>query len=181
MKQLGLRGGSRREPWLDLLRGLAVAGMVLVNNPGSWSATYWPLAHAEWHGLTPADVIFPLFLFIVGIAIVYAPSLAIPCKADTSVYVGLFTRSAVLFGLGVLLVGFPRYDLETLRVTAVLQRIAICYLFAAILFLNTGWRIHLATAVAILFGYFVLLISIPPPGCHSGERTGSWRPTIPRA
>jgi uncharacterized membrane protein len=61
-----------REPWLDVLRGVAVAGMIVVNNPGSWDHVYWPLLHAPWHGWTGADLIFPLFLFIVGVSMSFA-------------------------------------------------------------------------------------------------------------
>src|SRR4030095_14139779 len=100
---------------LDAFRGLTIAGMVLVNNPGSWSSIYWPLAHAEWHGWTPTDLIFPFFLFIVGVAIPLAfsrrvnkpavgdPGRAIAGGGKIRVYFKIIKRTLLIFALGLFL------------------------------------------------------------------------------
>ncbi|HEV8158891.1 MAG TPA: DUF5009 domain-containing protein, partial [Pyrinomonadaceae bacterium] len=121
---------------LDVFRGMTIAGMVLVNNPGTWSAIYSPLAHAEWHGATPTDFVFPFFLFIVGISI----TLALGKRVETGVvnrnlYLKIFKRAVVIFALGLFLATFPFYnfaqnewlDISTVRIMGVLQRIAVCY------------------------------------------------------
>src|SRR5690606_8249827 len=115
---------------LDVFRGITIAGMLLVNNPGSWSAIYPPLRHAQWHGWTPTDLIFPFFLFIVGVALTFSFA-ARAQRGDTrgALMLNVLRRSAILFGLGLLLHGFPNYlDLSTLRIPGVLQRIALAYL-----------------------------------------------------
>jgi predicted acyltransferase len=132
---------------LDAFRGLTMAAMVLVNNPGTWSAVYPPLRHAEWHGLTPTDVIFPFFLFIVGVAI----PLARPGPGR------ILRRAAVIFALGLLLNAVPSFDWATLRIPGVLQRIAVCYLVASLLFLRTDWRTQAAVTGVLLLGYWALI------------------------
>src|SRR5437762_7508265 len=129
---------------LDAFRGLTMAAMVLVNNPGTWRAVYAPLRHAEWHGLTPTDVIFPFFLFIVGVAI----ALARPTPLR------VLRRAVVIFALGLLLNGLPYFDWATIRIPGVLQRIAVCYLIAALLFLTTQWRTQALVTMALLLGYW---------------------------
>src|SRR5437773_9426692 len=108
---------DRRLLSLDVFRGITVAAMVLVNNPGTWRAVYAPLKHADWHGLTPTDVIFPFFLFIVGVAI--------PLSRPTPGRV--VRRMAIIGALGLVLNGVPAFDWATIRVPGVLQRIAVCY------------------------------------------------------
>src|SRR5258708_351651 len=115
---------------LDAFRGLTIAAMVLVNNPGTWVAVYAPLKHARWHGLTPTDVIFPFFLFIVGVAIPLSPPTA----------GRVLRRAAVIFALGIVLNGLPGFDWATIRIPGVLQRIAVCYLVAPVLSLTTSGR-----------------------------------------
>jgi len=132
--------------------------MVLVNNPGTWAAVYAPLKHARWHGLTPTDVIFPFFLFIVG--------MAIPLSRPT---VGrVLRRAAVIFALGIVLNGLPGFDWATIRIPGVLQRIAVCYLVAAVLFLTTGWRTQAMVTVALLVGYWGAMTLVPVPGFGRG-------------
>jgi len=111
-----------RLPSVDALRGLTVAAMVLVNNPGTWSAVYPPLRHAEWHGFTPTDMIFPFFLFIVGVAIPLALGPRLEAGAGGLV-ARVVRRSAVIFALGLLLHAQPFFQLSTLRIPGVLQRI----------------------------------------------------------
>lgn len=152
---------------LDVFRGLTIAAMILVNNPGTWSAIYSPLEHAAWHGWTPTDLIFPFFLFIVGVSI----ALALGKKVETggvttAVYLKIFRRAALIFLLGLFLAGFPFFDLTTLRIPGVLQRIAVCYLAASLVFVRTNWRAQAALAVALLFVYWALMTLIPVPGCE---------------
>src|SRR5438874_4112314 len=118
---------------LDVFRGLTIAGMVLVNNPGTWSHIYWPLEHAEWNGWTPTDLVFPFFLFIVGVAIPLALGRRLSAgQTRADVVVKILRRSAIIFALGLLLHAVPNFDFATLRIPGVLQRIAVCYLVAAL-------------------------------------------------
>jgi predicted acyltransferase len=139
---------------LDAFRGLTIAAMVLVNNAGTWAAVYAPLKHARWHGLTPTDVIFPFFLFIVGVAI--------PLSRPTPGRV--LRRAAVIFVLGLVLNGFPGFDWATIRIPGVLQRIAVCYLVAALLSLTTTWRTQAGVTTALLVGYWAAMTLVPVPG-----------------
>lgn len=206
---------------LDVFRGITIAGMVLVNNPGT-SPTYWPLDHAEWNGLTPTDWIFPFFLFIVGVSI--AISLGKGKEYSEKGYGKIFRRSAVIYLLGASvsilpffqfqatdapdalklaiwlvfcaslmllllrsflwagilccigllgiagmnLAGFNviGYDYGTLRIAGVLQRIAVCYLVTAILFLHTNGKQQLWISAAILLLYWAAMTLISVPGCE---------------
>jgi predicted acyltransferase len=157
---------------VDALRGLTVAAMVLVNNPGSWSAVYWPLRHAEWHGFTPTDLIFPFFLFVVGVAVPLAlgPRLE---SGRPGLVARVLRRSVVIFALGLLLHALPFFQLSILRVPGVLQRIAVCYLLAALLFVLTGgaagWRVQAVVAGALLVGYWLLMTRVAAPGQVAGD------------
>jgi len=159
---------------LDVFRGLTIAGMILVNNPGTWNAAYWPLTHADWHGWTPTDLIFPFFLFAVGvsIALALAPRLA-GDEARGRLVLRIVSRSLILFGLGLFLAGFPSFDLTTIRIPGVLQRIAVCYLAAALLFLATSKRNQIAVTTAVmvslLLGYWALMTLVPVPGFGAGD------------
>src|SRR5262249_17985167 len=134
---------------LDVFRGMTIAGMVLVNNPGSWSHIYWPLEHAEWNGWTPTDLVFPFFLFIVGVAIPLALGRRVDSGGSSrALYLKIIWRSAIIFLLGEFLAGFPYFHLTRIRIPGVLQRIAVCYLFASIIFLTTKPR----TRVLIIVG-----------------------------
>jgi predicted acyltransferase len=147
---------------LDALRGLTIAAMVLVNNPGSWSAVHPPLRHAAWHGLTPTDVVFPVFLFIVGVAI----PLSLDGRSPLGAFARVLRRGAVIFALGLVLNGFPAFDWSTIRIPGVLQRIAVCYVIAAGLYLVGGWRTQAAVATTLLLGYWgaMTLIAVPAHG-----------------
>src|SRR5687768_16924019 len=131
--------------------------MILVNNPGSWAHLYWPLEHARWHGWTPTDLIFPFFLFVVGMAVPFSrrPSLGEAAR-----------RSAVLFLLGLFMAAFPYFDLTTVRIPGVLQRIALCYLAAFALFRIAGPRMEAAVAAVLLVVYWILMTRVPVPGGH---------------
>jgi predicted acyltransferase len=155
---------------LDVFRGITIAGMVLVNNPGSWSTIYWPLAHAQWHGWTPTDLVFPFFLFIVGVAI----PIALGKRVDTGgskrdLYWKIARRTLIIFALGIFLAGFPYFPLSTIRIPGVLQRIAVCYLFASIIFLHTKVRTQIIITVALSILYWVLMTKLHAPGFGAGD------------
>jgi len=98
---------------LDVFRGITIAGMILVNNPGTWSSIYGPLKHAEWHGITPTDYVFPFFLFIVGVAIPFALSKRIKDGISRDVYLKIVTRAALIFALGILISAIPFFNFST--------------------------------------------------------------------
>src|SRR5262252_1648623 len=136
---------------LDVFRGITIAGMTLVNNPGTWSSIYWPLEHAEWNGWTPTDLVFPFFLFIVGVAIPLALGRRIENGSSRrSLFFKICKRSLIIFLLGEFLAGFPYFHLSTIRVPGVLQRIAVCYFFASLIFLVTRPRTLALIALALL-------------------------------
>jgi predicted acyltransferase len=157
--------GQTRLISLDVFRGMTIAGMVLVNNPGTWAAIYGPLQHAPWHGITPTDYIFPFFLFIVGIAIPIALGKRVEEGIARDVYLKIFRRAAVIFRLGLFLAGFPYFELSTLRIPGVLQRIAVCYLIASLIFLHTNWKQLTIIGVILLLFYWLLVTIVPVPGC----------------
>ena len=152
---------------LDVFRGITIAGMVLVNNPGTWSAIYPPLEHAAWNGITPTDFIFPFFLFIVGVAISLALGRRIEAGVSKSVYLKVFRRSGVIFLLGLLLAAFPFFELSTLRIPGVLQRIAVCYLIVSLIFLHTNWKQQTVLGIAALLVYWILMTLVPVPNCEA--------------
>lgn len=169
--------GSERLRSLDVFRGATIALMILVNNPGDWGKTYWPLLHAEWHGCTPTDLVFPFFLFIVGVAIPFALG---PRRAAGATAAGpegrrlgakIVKRAAILFGLGLLLTLFPFYTvvLERVRIPGVLQRIALVYLAAAFAFLYLGPKARAALAGLLLAGYWMLMKLGAAPGFPPGD------------
>jgi predicted acyltransferase len=161
---------SKRLVSLDVFRGLTIAGMVLVNNPGTWSHIYWPLEHAEWNGWTPTDLIFPFFLFIVGVAIPLAFGKRIE-RGDSrrALFVKVLYRSVIIFLLGEFLAGFPYFNLATIRIPGVLQRIAVCYFFAGIIYLTTRARTTAIIAIALLIIYHFLMTRGHAPGHYVGD------------
>ncbi|HEY5885841.1 MAG TPA: DUF5009 domain-containing protein [Pyrinomonadaceae bacterium] len=162
--------GKDRLISLDVFRGITIAGMVLVNNPGSWSTIYWPLAHAEWHGWTPTDLVFPFFLFIVGVAIPIALSKRLDAGGGRrDLYFKIARRTVIIFALGIFLAGFPYFNLSTIRIPGVLQRIAVCYLFASIIFLNTKVRAQIIIVVALTVLYWLLMTKLHVPGFANGD------------
>src|SRR5437868_1627171 len=177
---------------LDVFRGLTVAGMILVNNPGTWSAIYSPLEHAAWHGWTPTDLIFPFFLFIVGVSI----TLALSRRAEgggskRDLYLKIVRRAVLIYALGTFLAWFPFYNFtthaftsfSTVRLTGVLDRIAVCYFFAALIFLKTDWRKQAAIVAALLLAYWAILVLVPAPGFAAGDlsKQGSIASYVDRA
>ena len=167
-RTLAAPGPATRLTSLDVFRGLTMASMVVVNNPGDWGTVYWPLLHAEWHGLTPTDLIFPFFLFIVGVSITLS--------RRSASWGSIVRRAGMIFALGLFLNGYPRFDLATWRIPGVLQRIAVCYLIAAAAFKLTrgtgarrqAWTLGV-TGVALCLGYYAVMMLVPPPGGVAGD------------
>ncbi len=152
------------------MRGLTVAGMILVNNPGSWTDGYPWMAHSAWNGWTFADLVFPSFLLIVGVSIDLSLSRRV-ARGDgvRPLLVGLARRALLLFALGVLLNGFPDYsEPSTLRIFGVLQRIGLCSLLGGMLFLWTGAYGQAVTVVLLLVAYWLILTFVPAPGVGAG-------------
>jgi predicted acyltransferase len=169
---------------LDVFRGMTVAGMLLVNDPGTWSAIFPPLEHAEWNGWTPTDLIFPFFLFIVGIT----THLSLSARRargddDSAVVKQILRRGIIIYLLGFAMAMFPFYQwgtidtipnagawdrilfrIEHVRILGVLPRIAIVYVCAALLTLKTTVKQQILIIAGLLFGYWFAMTLIPVPG-----------------
>ncbi|HLP15056.1 MAG TPA: hypothetical protein VK470_02290, partial [Bacteroidota bacterium] len=163
---------------LDAFRGFTIAGMMLVNNPGSWSTIYPQLEHASWNGWTFTDFIFPFFLWIVGVAMTMSLAARI-ARGDTKgvLIARAARRGAVLFAIGWALSAFPfgffgtHFALETTRTSGVLQRIGLCYFFATLIYLNASVRAQVAWIFGLLAAYWIALTMIPVPGYGAGDLT----------
>ncbi|OOV46904.1 DUF5009 domain-containing protein [Leptospira kirschneri serovar Pomona] len=163
---------------LDLFRGMTVAGMILVNNPGSWSFIYSPLKHAKWNGCTPTDLVFPFFLFAVGMSIqlsVYSKNKIHKSK----IWFGICIRSITLILIGLFLNFFGEWSFSELRIPGVLQRIGFVYWIVASLHLILPKRMILISWIPILLVHTWVLIQIPPPGesivyLEPGKDIGAW-------
>ena len=165
---------------LDVFRGITVAAMILVNNPGDWGNIYAPLKHAEWNGCTPTDLIFPFFLFIVGVSIVFAlDSTKSDINNHPKLIKSVLLRSLKLFSLGLILSLFPYFDFSTVRIPGVLQRIAVVYLVASLLFIKLKPKSIIQIFALFLFGYWLIMSLVPVPGigdANLGKDTnlGAW-------
>jgi predicted acyltransferase len=168
---------------LDVFRGLTIAGMILVNDPGS-DASYWPLNHADelmtahpagWYpgklwvdanGWTPTDLIFPFFLFIVGASMVLSFA-ARRARGDSrqSLMKHAARRSALILLIGYAIRILPYVDFFHMRYPGVLQRIAIVYLFASVITLWTSTRGRILWTAGLLAGYYAVMCFVPVPGC----------------
>lgn len=159
---------TKSHRWLsvDVLRGLTIAFMIMVNNNGGGKDAFWAMKHTDWNGFTPTDLVFPTFLFLVGISTVFSTEARL-AKGESKRTIFLHTarRAAILFVLGLLVNTFPKFQMDTLRVYGVLQRISVCYFVIAVLYLlSPGWKSKLWMAVAALAGYWVLMRFVPVPG-----------------
>lgn len=171
---------------LDVFRGLTVAGMLLVNDPGTWSAIYPPLRHAEWHGWTPTDLIFPFFLFIVGITTQLSMA-ARRARGDDEAALRrqILRRAGLIFLFGLLINGFPFFTwgeiagnadptfmerivdrLHHWRIMGVLQRIALAYLVSALIATRATIRTQIIITAALLLGYWIVMTVLPVPGTN---------------
>ena len=151
---------------LDLLRGLTLAFMIMVNDNGDGKHAYWAMKHADWSGFTPTDLVFPTFLFLVGITTVMSTAARLAKGATKqSLFLHTLWRAVVLFLLGLLVNSFPHFNPHTLRFYGVLPRIAICYLVIATLYLiSADWRNKAVIAVAALVAYWALMRFVSVPG-----------------
>ena len=162
---------SNRLLSLDFFRGVTVAAMILVNNPGSWGHIYAPLEHAEWNGCTPTDLIFPFFLFIVGVSIAFAMgSSKEKPELHNKALLKAFKRMLVLFGLGLFLSLYPKIFTEPLealkyvRIPGVLQRIAVVFFISAVIFLKFSKANIFRIFLGLLLFYWILMVLVPVPG-----------------
>ena len=155
---------------LDVFRGGTIAAMILVNNqPG----TPWePLEHAAWHGWTFTDLVFPFFLWIVGVAITLSFAKRVERGDDKGKLLRhVAIRSLAIYLIGLALAGFPYYNFATIRLPGVLARIAVCYFIASTLFLYCGTRARIWWTAALLTIYWLLMKLVPVPGCGAGSFT----------
>lgn len=162
---------------LDAFRGFTIAAMILVNNPGDWGHVYAQLQHARWHGWTFTDWIFPHFLFICGVAMAFSLQRRAGEGADRGALVrGLVRRGAIIFAIGLALNLVPAFDLATLRIPGVLQRIGLCIALAAPIVAYSGWR-GVSAAIAALFAlYSLLMLCVPTPGPDGEVHRGVLEP-----
>ncbi len=169
---------------LDAFRGFTIAAMLLVNNPGNWSAIYGPLGHATWHGWTFTDWIFPFFIFISGISMTLSlGARAAAGSSRTKLLAQTARRAAIIFAIGLALNLIPAFNLSELRIPGVLQRLALCTLFAAPIMLWWHWRGQLVWALGLLALYSLIQLGLPVPDAagvwhqgtlQPGEDAGAW-------
>jgi predicted acyltransferase len=160
---------KRRLLSLDLFRGATIASMILVNNPGG-DVSYAPLEHATWHGWTFTDTVFPFFLWIVGVAMTLSTARRMERGESRALLVRhAVQRAVIIFLLGFLLGPFPNIDFASIRIPGVLQRIAVCYLAATLIFLFTRVRGQILWAVGLNVLYWGLMMLYPVPGCGAGS------------
>ncbi|MBW7886734.1 MAG: DUF5009 domain-containing protein [Bacteroidetes bacterium] len=161
---------------LDAFRGFTIAGMILVNNPGSWSHIYPQLAHASWNGWTFTDWIFPFFLWIVGVSMTFSFD-ARRAKGDTNkkLILNVLRRAAIIFGLGLFLAGFPfgllwghHFEWSSIRIPGVLQRIAVCYFISSVIYLYTSTRGQIYAIGIVFLLYSIGMFYIPVPELGAG-------------
>ena len=154
---------------LDAFRGFAIALMILVNSPGDPGSVYSPLSHVVWNGWTFADTVFPSFLFIVGVSIVFSFAKQEEKTIRNSAFMfRLLRRTIILFALGLFLNVFPTFYLSTIRIPGVLQRIALCYFFASLIVLKADLRGRILWLIGLLASYWLMMRFIPVPGIGAG-------------
>ena len=161
-------GGSRLAS-LDAFRGLTIALMILVNSPGDTGSVYSLLSHVPWNGWTFADTVFPSFLFIVGVSLVFSIAKQAEKGVSNSEFmVRLLRRTVILFALGLFINVFPTFQLSSIRIPGVLQRIALCYFFASLIVLKSDLRGRILWLIALLASYWLMMRYIPVPGIGAG-------------
>jgi predicted acyltransferase len=181
---------------LDVFRGITIAGMLLVNDPGTWGAIYAPLEHAEWHGWTPTDLIFPFFVFIVGITTYMSmESRRARGVSEQEIRRSVIRRGAIIFLLGFLMAGFPFFTWTAIpgnpdatflervvdrllhwRIMGVLNRIGIAYIVAALIAQRTTLKQQVITIIALLYGYWFVMTALPVPGTGTFGQLAIARP-----
>ncbi|MBI4707198.1 MAG: DUF5009 domain-containing protein [Candidatus Omnitrophica bacterium] len=154
---------------VDVFRGITIAGMIIVNNPGSMNI-YPFLTHGRWNQWTLTDLVFPFFIFIVGVVIPFSVSSRLSHNVKmNSMYFQIIKRTLILFGLGLFITNFPYISLS--RIPGVLQRIALCYFFASIIVLKTSVKGQAVSAIILLAFYWMLMTLVPVPGYGAGVLT----------
>jgi predicted acyltransferase len=149
---------------LDALRGYTIALMVIVNDPGSWNHVYPPLLHSEWNGVTLTDIVFPFFLFIVGVSITLAYTKRLEAGADKKdLYKKIVSRAVKIMLLGWFLWLWPTFDFAGMRYAGVLPRISIVFLVCALLFLHTSWKQQVWIGSIVLIAYWLMMALVPVP------------------
>jgi predicted acyltransferase len=162
---------------LDAFRGFTIASMVLVNNPGDWGHIYRQLGHAEWNGWTFTDWIFPFFLFICGVSMTFSLGRRAEAGDDRAQLLWqLAKRAAIIFAIGLTLNFIPAFNLDTLRIPGVLQRIALCTLLAAPIVVYCDWREQCGWIAALLIIYTVLMLWLPVPDVTGRIAAGALEP-----
>jgi predicted acyltransferase len=162
---------------LDVFRGITIAAMILANMAGVADDVYRPLSHAKWHGCTPTDLIFPCFLFIVGVAMTFSlAKYTAQNKPTQAVYLRILRRTAILFILGLVLNGFwnqgvGTFDLSSIRLMGILQRIALTYLFASLIVLKLPRKSQWLVAGGLLIAYWLTMMYVPVPDYGAGVLT----------
>ena len=162
---------------LDILRGLTIIFMIIVNTPGSWNHVYAPLLHAEWNGITPTDYIFPTFLFIVGVSIVLSFTKQIEMgKSQSEMTKKVLIRALKIYGVGIILWLWPGFNdcllngscldlsIDSIRWVGVLHRISFVFLACALLFLFTSRKMQIYIGIILLLFYWIIMVYVPVPG-----------------
>lgn len=164
---------SERLVSLDVFRGLTIAGMILVNNPGSWSSIYPALQHAKWNGCTPTDYIFPFFLFIVGVAITISLTKRKESGVNQSKLMWqIIKRGLIIYAIGIFMAAWPFWnfaedkwiDFSMLRLVGVLPRIGVVYIITSLIFLKFNVKVQAVIGIVLLLGYWAIMTLIPVPG-----------------
>ena len=162
---------------LDAFRGFTIASMVLVNNPGDWGNIYAQLGHAEWNGWTFTDWIFPFFLFICGVSMTFSLGRRAEMGDDKSkLLMQLYKRAAIIFLIGLTLNFIPNFNLDTLRIPGVLQRIALCTMLAAPIVIYFNWRQQCVWIAGLLALYAALMLWLPVPDVNGVVAAGVLEP-----
>ena len=152
---------------LDVFRGITIAAMILVNNPGDWSNIYPPLEHSKWNGCTPTDLIFPTFLFIVGVSIVYSMERKATDPANHARMLwGALRRAVILIAISLTIQSILHPGFEHLRFPGVLQRIGVVFFICAVLFIKTSQKVRDWLFTLLLIGYYVVMNFVPVPDTH---------------
>jgi len=160
-----ITSSSLRLNSLDFFRGVTVAAMILVNNPGNWNSIYAPLQHSEWNGCTPTDLIFSFFLFIIGVSMVYSmEDKKRDSKNHSQLIRSILKRSLILLAIGMFLALSPDFDLSTVRIPGILPRIALVFCISGVIYVKTTNKTQAYIIIALLLGYYILMNYVDVPG-----------------
>ncbi len=177
---------AKRVLSIDIMRGATIALMILVNTPGTWETVYAPLRHAAWHGCTLTDLVFPFFIFIMGVSMsisLFRAKEKLGNQGNIGLYRKIFRRGAIIFGLGLFLNAYPSFDIPNLRIPGVLQRIAIVYVIASLVYLHFSSQVQIIISAVLLLLYWMVMTMIPTPGLEEvmlepGKNIAAWVDSI---